>query len=357
MLRTILLAALAASMTVGCSVAPPSSDRADPTTVAATAPATPGPTATPRPSDPMTPPPTLAPEDLPDDLDPELADAIRLRRSYGMRSDLAYVRAVAVDPRASNDAYGVPVYPEEFEDTQRRYGESMAVAEIVKAYAAAHADEFGGLYLDEGTHAGVVSLWTNHLAEHAGAIRKAVGPKARVAFAQVRYPEAELRALQDEVSADFRADWVTAIPAAFQSVGVDIQASYVTIDVSSAHPDAVAIIEAHYDLGDRLHVESDGTGYALLPAGTVTGRVIGLEDVDAGSLSLRWESQDSGRCGGGDMGYGVDQRGRFELPCQIGTWTIIVVTDGNPARELGRGTVKVVADQTVTLDIHVDAGS
>jgi hypothetical protein len=354
----ILLAALTASLVVGCSVAAPSTEPPGPSTAAETARPTAISPPTPRATEPATPPPTLAPEVLPSDLDPELADAVRLRRSYGLRSDLAYVQAVAKDPRASNDAYGVPVYPEEFEDAQRRFNESMGVAGLVNGYAGSHRDEFGGLYIDEATHAGVVSLWTDHLAEHAAAIHRAVGPDARVAFGQVRYAEADLRVLQDQISEDVREDWIADIPAQFESLGVDIHASQVSLEVSSANPDAVTIIEAHYGLGDRLRVESDGTGRTLIPWGTVIGRVTGIADRGAWQyLSLEWESPDVGSCGGGDMGFGVGDDGRYELPCQAGTRTIIVVgVDAEDTRrELGRGTIEVEPDKTVTLDIRVRA--
>lgn len=353
----VALAALAASIFAGCTVAAPSTSPASPSNAARSTATTSVPT--PRASAPMTPPPTASPEAIPSDLDPELVDAIRLRREYGMRFDLEYVRAVAKDPRASNDAYGHPVYPEEFEDVQRRFDESMSVTKIVLGYTGAHGDEFGGLYIDEATHVGVVTLWTDHLAEHAGAIRKAVGPEARVAFGQVRYAEADLRVIQDRVGEDWWADWVADIPASFQSVGVDIKASQVVVEISSANPDAVAIVESHYDLGDRLRVESDGTGRALIPYGTVTGRVTGIDDLDAWHLSLAWDGPKVGVCGGGDMGYGINDRGRYELPCQVGTWTIRLLAIGpdEVAREVGRGTVEVKAGETVTLDIHADIGT
>ena len=355
MTRTRLLTAIAASIFAGCSVAAPP----EPPSIAPEA--TPFATApgTPRESAPMTPPPTPAAEQLPSDLDPELADAIRLRRDYGLRSDLEYVRAVAMDPRASTDAYNVPVYPEEFDDVQSRFHESQNIVAIIQRYASGYVDEFGGLYIDEASHAGVVSLWTDHLAEHAGAIREAVGPDARVAFGQVRHAEADLRRLQDLITQDWRAEWVADIPASFERVGVDIEASQVVVGVSSANPDAVAIIEAHYDLGDRLRAESDGTGRALIPYGTVTGRVTGMAKLNSWELRLEWEGQDVGDCGGGDMGYGVTDRGRYELPCQEGTWTIKVMAVGaeDVLREIGRGTVKVVAGKTVTLDIHADTGT
>ncbi|MEJ7749410.1 MAG: hypothetical protein WKF56_08910, partial [Candidatus Limnocylindrales bacterium] len=180
---------------------------------------------------------------------------------------------VAGDPRALNSDYGLPLYGAELEQVRARHDESDQLVDRVQSYAARHADEFGGLYLEGATRTSVVSLWTDHIAEHAKAIRAAVGADARVAFAQVRYPEAELRALQDEISKDWDADWMADIPAAVETVGVDMKASQVVLEVSSANPKAVAIIESHYGLGDRLRVESDRIGVRFIPWGTVKGRV------------------------------------------------------------------------------------
>ncbi len=355
MARSIVLMALTVLLVAGCSVARPASVHPEQPTLGPT----PGPPATPTASAPMTPRPSPSPEALPSGLDPELADAIRRRRDYGMRSDLEYVRTVANDPRASADAYGWPVYPEEFTETQHRYGEDQDVIKIVLPYTTAHADEFGGVYIEEETHTGVVTLWTDHIEAHAAAIREAVGPDARVAFGTVRYPEAELRKLQEKISEGLWAKWIANVPASFEHVGVDIIASQVVIGISSANPDAERIVAEHYGLGDRLRVESDGTGRALIPWGTVKGRVIGISGREAWQLNLRWTSEDSvGECGGGDMGFGVSDRGRFELPCQVGTWTISVVAmqPDETVREFGHGTVKVVAGETVTLDINVSTG-
>ncbi len=346
---------MVASLVAACSsvAAPPSSQSVLVTPSPSPASAAP---ATPPASVPPTPIPSPSAEILPDDLDPDLVQAIRLRQGYGLRYDLAYVQMVAEDPAASNRGYGVPLYPAEFEDAQSRYEASRAVAQIVNGYASAHPDEFGGLYIDEATHTGVVSLWTDHLAEHAAAIRVATGPDARIAFGQVRYPEADLRELQDQIDVDWRAAWLTEIPAAFESVGVDIKTNQLFIEVSSANPEAEAIIESHYGLGDRLRVDSDGTGVELIPAGTIKGRVTPVDALRGLEVELDWVSDDLGHCGGGDVGYGVDRHGRFTIGCQIGTWTIIVMALGNhdERRELGRGTVKVEADKTVTLTIRLD---
>ena len=315
--------------------------------------------ATPAPSAPMTPRPMPSPEALPADLDPDLVQAIKLRRDYGLRSDLAYVRMVANDPRASNDAFGVPVYPEEFTEAVDRNARAQEVALIVRGYADTHLDEFGGLYLDLATHTDVVSLWTDHLSEHAATIRAKTGPGPTLAFGQVRYSEVELRRLQDLITAQWRAPWIAAIPAVMEGVGVETLENMVVVEVSSANPDAAAIIAAHFDVGDRMRVESDGTGVRLIPWGTVKGRVTPLDGIDLGETALAWTSTDSGECGGGDMGFGVTRDGTFELPCQVGTWTIKLVHVGNDGidGELGHGTVKVSAGKTSWVTIHLQAGS
>jgi hypothetical protein len=320
-----------------------------------TSPAEPTLDASPAPSAPPTPAPKPSEEILPDDLDPALVQAVRFRRGSGLRADLAYVRMVAGDSAASDHSYGVPMYPAEVEDMEARYQASREAAMIVHDYAASHADEFGGLYIDEGSHTGVVSLWTGHLAEHAAAINALAGPDARLAFDTASYPEAELRALQDRLTDDWRDDWLDEIPAAMESIGVDIFTSQVLMEVSSANPDAVTIIESHYQLGDRLRVESDGTGAALIPGGRIKGVVTNLGGIDPYDLELRFANPVPGDCGGGDIGYGVGRDGHFRVPCQAGARTIIVVRQANDGtdQELGRGTVTVVAGETVDLTIRL----
>jgi hypothetical protein len=364
MVGRIAMIASIAVLVLGCT-APAASVDSSTGVVATTTPSIAAPSSMPNPTieptpamtAPATPFPSPSFEVLPDDLDPDLEQAVRLRRGYGMRSDLAYVRAVASDPRATNTEYGVPLYPEEFAETQARFDASQGLVPVLIGYTSRHADEFGGVYVDEGTRTGVVTLWTAHLAEHAAAIRALVGPDARVAFGQVKYAERDLRKLQDEITKDWRAAWLKAIPAEMQGVGVDIHASRVSVEVSSANPDAVAIIEAHFGLGDRIHVTSDGTGAALLPYGTVKGRVDPIAPFKPWTLSLRWTNHDPGDCGGGDMGFGVDDAGRFELPCRVGTRTIIVTGqgEGDEVVDLGQVTVEVKANETAHVTIHLRA--
>jgi len=149
-------------------------------------------------------------------------------------------------------------------------------------------------------------------------------------------------------------DWMISIPAVFQSAGVDIVRNVTLVSVSSANPAAVDLIEAHNGFGAALDVESDGTGAALLPWGTIAGRV----RTPSGGLPpsadyyLRWSGNGPGDCGVGDVGYGLSPEGAFTLPCQQGTWTIEVTVPGDDGwRPVGVGTVTVLAGRTSTLEI------
>ena len=352
MTRPTICLFLTFAMATGCT-APPVGSSVVPSESIQAESAEPSPSATPAPTAPMTPPPTPVPEVLPADIDPDVQHAVELRSSYGLRYDLEYVLMVAKDPRAI-DAFGVPTYPEEFTDVTTRFDESRAMAQLVQGCADAHRDEFGGLYIEESAHTGLVSLWTDHLAEHAADIRAKAGPSARLAFGKVRYAEAELRTLQHRVTKEWRAPWVARIPAAFEGVGFDVYANAVIVEISSADPDAATIVADHFGVGDRLQVESDGTGVRLIPWGTIRGRVEPIPGSHTW-LDLAWSSSDSGECGGGDMGFGVNQQGMFELPCQIGTWTIKVMDhrEDDTQVEIGRATVKVRKGRVTRVTIHL----
>jgi hypothetical protein len=295
-----------------------------------------------------------SPEPAPDD--PSLRHAVELRRSLGLRSDLAWVEAVAADPRATTTYLEIPLLPAEEADVRTRYADADTDAAAVNEYAAGHADEFGGVYIDMESGAGVVSLWTGHLEDHEAAIRARLAPGARVAFRQVEYSERHLRALQDQVTAD-RA-WMAWIPAVMLSSYVDTIRNVTVMSVSSANPRAVVLIESHYGFGNALEVTSDGTGAALVPWGTVAGRVRtrGGDAPPMADYNLRWHGTGPGDCGGGDVGYGLAEGGTFTLPCQQGTWTIeVTVPSGDGWRSIGEGTVDVKANRTAKLDIVLTA--
>lgn len=169
----------------------------------------------------------------------------------------------------------------------------------------------------------------------------------------------ELQALQDRITAD--ADWMRGIPAVW--VGVGIIGGSVDLEISSANPMAETYILAHYGVtADVLKVYSDGTGIRLSPRGTIRGTVVTAAGLVPGpnQLQVDWAGEVAGgECGIGDMGYGVLDTGRFELPCAAGGWTIrvLVLIPNADWLEVGRGHVLVPAGGTVGLRITLDPGT
>ena len=290
---------------------------------------------------------------------PEEAQAIQFRDSFGLRSDLPYVRAVAADPAASSREFSVPLLPGEIAELNARAANADEVTAAINAYADAHPDEFGGIYLDQEQGAGAVTtLWTAHLDEHAAAIRALLRPGVRIAFREVTFTYRDLQALQDRISADW--DWLRPLAIAPTGVGVDVIGNRVEIDVSTVRPDAADLVKEHYAAPGMIDVISDGTGAALVPEGTVRGRAVDILGRPpgaelAGQLNLGWTSDGPGDCGGGDIGYGLNPDGSFRLPCQAGGHTIEVQipVPNDGWKTIGSAHVVAVGGGTVDMLIVV----
>jgi hypothetical protein len=296
--------------------------------------------------------PLLA-EPIPD----EIAEAMHLRETMGLRADRAYVEIVARDPRATIGYVHVPLLPEEEQELKRRQQMADSILADVQAYTAAHADVFAGLYLDQQRGGILVTRWTANAEVHDAALRLIVGARGTVVGTEALFSYRELRRLQDVVAAD--ADWFTTIPARLQGVGVDEIRNVLRVDVSSANADAEAIIRHHFGLGTQLEVTSDGTGAALLPVGWVRGRTVmahgGPPGEDAGRLNVTYRTDVPGWCGGGDVGFGVAPDGSFEIPCKAGRRTIVIeasMPDGWVV--VGAVEVDVPADQAIETVIVLD---
>lgn len=317
------------------------------------------PTALPTP-EPCPPVPSIPPpvEPLPPDLEEATLAAIQKRAEYGLRRDLAWVRQVAADPRATTD-FGVPMLPEEIESLFARNQLSDPVQAAMGRYG--QGDQFGGLYLDNALGGVIVVLWTSDPATLEATIRPQLPRCHPVLFRQVRWSEAELRRWQNRIAADW--DWFAEIPAAPQGVGADITQNVVTVEISSAGPAAADIIIAHYGAPTgMIRVESDGTGAALLPTGTVVGRVLTADGRRPGPNDLMVDNgspdDPPGWCGGGDVGYGVGVDGRFEYPCKTGRRTILIqdwTSDGeHPV--IASVVVEVPAGGVVEVTIRLPEG-
>lgn len=287
----------------------------------------------------------------------DIAYAVSQRKAFGLRADEAWVRAVAADPRATIDTLDFPMLPEESAEFQARQASFEEVAGAAQSYGEAHADEFGGVWIDQERHV-VVTAWTANAALHRVGILAQLGKAAPIETKLVRYSEANLRALQDRMTND--RDWLGTIPALMTSSSVDVMANIAELSISSANPAAAALILAHYAVPpDKLRVVSDGTGILLQPRGTIHGRVVvaGGGGIPAGNdWMINWvaDHPTGGDCG--DMtGLGVDRNGGFDLPCAPGGWTVAVqALKGDSWVDIGAEHVVVAPGRDIDLTIPVD---
>lgn len=340
----VALTGLAISLAAACT-APASS--ALPSASAALV-ATPSPSieatasATPEPCPPVaTTPEPLA--SLPADLDESIREAIQQRFENGLRRDLAWVQQVAEDPTATTE-FGFPLLPAESASLFARNGRTFMVETLLREYD--QGPEFGGIYMDNALGGVVVVLWTADPSAIEAELAPRLPPCFPILFREVRWSEAELRRWQNAIA--LQSDWFAGIDASLRGVGADTKANDVVVEISSANAGAEEAILDHFGAPEGMvRVESDGTGAALLPWGTVVGRVLTADGqpVGANDLMVDYGGPDDppGWCGGGDIGYGVRSNGSFEYPCHVGRRTIRVLD------WVGDGDHQVVASTVVDV--------
>lgn len=291
--------------------------------------------------------------EAPDGLSPaEVAQAVALRREFGLREDEAWVRAVAANPTAVMD-FGVPLMPFERDEIMRRPNGEEALTTALQDYLAKHADVSGGIYIDQASGGIVTILVTDDPAPHEAALAELVGPDAAVAVRQVRWTEAELNDLQERISADDA--FLASLPAKLKGSGVYIIENVVELSISSAVPDAGERIAAHFGADGMLRVDSDGTGIMLQPTGRILGRIVAPPGTDFTSLSPQFEADVD--IGGRDaMGIPVQPDGTFVIDrLPPATYTVTILEFGDVENtEVGRGTVVLPPGAAVALEIPLD---
>lgn len=285
-----------------------------------------------------------------------IAYAISQRKVFGLRSDEAWVRQVAADPRARTQLLDFPMLPEEEAEFEKRQSDFEQIAMAVNDYAASRLDEFGGVWIDQERHT-VVAAWTRNPGLHRIAILAGLRTAGPLEARLVRYTVKELNALTDRLFAD--REWYRTIDAAPMSGGAMIMDNRVELQISSANPNAPALILAHFGVGpDMLAVSSDGTGIRLQPRGTLVIRVVTAEGKAPGENGIEpsWTpDRPDGRECGEFVGYLIPPDGVLSIECAPGGWTVTLqVRDGDGWKPVGSGHVVVPpggrAEVTITLD-------
>jgi hypothetical protein len=163
-----------------------------------------------------------------------------------------------------------------------------AVAQL-QAYGRRHADEFGGLYVDDQSQGSFVMLFTSNLDEHAAALAQ-IWP--RVTVRGVRFSEAALVELLESLDLNgMAAEGIEPI-----SAGLDTMNNRVTLDVKSDDPTLELRLELEY--GGMLEVTvypipgpwanvANGPGWRLLAAGQASH--LDAYTVRAATDAAEWE--------------------------------------------------------------------
>ena len=219
------------------------------------------------PASPSSPVPTVGPTIEDRSLTAAEEDAERFRQSFGLRSDLEWIRIVAADPTSNRIAFGVPLTGVEVAELYRRTNTLERFRDEVLTYADAQPD-YAGSWIDHERGGLLVMQFSGSLLEHRLAILSMAGPGAPIEIRQVRWTLADFERIDAQIGAD--RDWFETLPAYLYANGQDISANRFFVRVSSAVPDVGQRILGHFGwTADLVVVESDGTGVLLQRPGSL----------------------------------------------------------------------------------------
>jgi hypothetical protein len=217
----------------------------------------------------------------------DLAEAIRFRGDFGFRTDEAWIRAVAADPASAEGQamFGVPLTPEEFAEIVRRSQTSDVIKAVVIPYGLANPDDWAGAWIDH-QHAGrFVVQFSGQIEKHRAALYAKISPDANFEVRAVQFSTAELRELDATLMDPANEAWFGTIPARLLGYGPNEPTNRYHVEISSANPNAAALIEQHFGWQGVVEVESDGTGALLLPVGTLRVRATNQQGLPVPGLT------------------------------------------------------------------------
>jgi hypothetical protein len=197
----------------------------------------------------------------------ELARWVDYRRTFGLRTDLEWVLAVARNPEASRLMEGVPLL--EFEEAQivRLFRNAEALLPTVQGYGNRFRDEFGGAWID----APLVTLGvTDRIAEHRAAVAGLFGD--RVVVRQVSFTLRELNIFEADVGEQM--DWIASIGVTFAQTTIDLPNNVVLILYTAPNQSVESQIRARFGDPGWMAFEYDGPGPWVGPRGDIELSVV-----------------------------------------------------------------------------------
>lgn len=131
------------------------------------------------------------------------------RDTFGLRSDEAWVRAVADEPTSTIE-FGVPLLPWEIARIAALNLAHRELIPILEDYGRLFPDEYAGTFIDGPV---AVIQFRDHVTERRAALATLLGSKSSVDVRQVRYSLMDLTGFARRLEAD--GEWLS-------SVGVDL---------------------------------------------------------------------------------------------------------------------------------------
>lgn len=261
-----------------------------------------------------------------------LAEARAIRVRFGLRADDAFIRAVAVDPRAAGGIpeLGIPLMPDELQDLQSRDWDEDLLLRITR-YGELFPEEFGGASVNLAA-SGVVANFSRNVDRHRAAIANIVEDDEVVDVRPVRWSLLELDRFVAQI--DRQAAW-------FEQLGVTVDADRQPIEnvveLSYRGPVSAQLeIERHFGDAPWLSVERDGPLPWEGPRGTLDLTVRDADGLPVPGLLIHLTPVDPEVDIGGALPFGTNEAGRFiqaRLPAVSYQVTLFAVGEEGPGAD------------------------
>lgn len=274
----------------------------------------------------------------------EMAEWVAFRRTFGLRTDEAWLRLVAADLTAGREP--VPLLQSEIVEMQQKIADGQALQPAIDAYGRGVPDSWAGSFVAEGQ---VIALFSRDADVHRVALRAILGPEAAFDVRRARSSLLELEDRSRRINAD--AAWLASIDASLLSVETYIADNAVQLRYQGPS-DLEEVISAHYAGDGWLSVVhaapnpwTGAVGTLVIVVTDASGAPVSKVYCDIGSEDPRvgsgkdwqpeygtWETDGVGRCLIGTVpavSYRINIRARDdETWVELATARVTVLEEG-----------------------------
>jgi hypothetical protein len=188
--------------------------------------------------------------------DPGIVDGwVRYREAYGLRSDRAWVLALASNPAALSalNEIGVPLLPREIDSVVSQNRKVQNIVPALETYGKARTGEYAGAFLDGPV---AVIQFSDRVSEHRVAIGKLFGGNARIEVRQAPFSLSELEEFARTVEAN--QGWFTTIGADLYSASVSVLDNKVMVNYIAPDESVEPRILDHFANSPWMDVHWEG---------------------------------------------------------------------------------------------------